>query len=167
LEGVRLGGATVYSGAMVAEVVIRRMRAEENEAVHAMVQSIADETFVGLFAMPHVPIGEADWFTAWVAISGEEIVGVTMTREEWVCDLWVRRESRRLGVGARLLAHAEEEIRNRGHEALRLRVVKSNTRAVRFYGSQGWEVHREFAHEKYGHAMLEMRKAAPDNERPG
>jgi ribosomal protein S18 acetylase RimI-like enzyme len=146
---------------MRAEIVIRRIRPEENEAVHAMVQVIADETFVGLFATPHVPIGEADWFAGWVALVGDEIVGVTMTREEWVSDLWVRADSRRRGVGAKLLAQAEEEIRTRGHEAFRLRVVKSNTRAVQFYEGRGWEVQREFAHEKYGHPMYEMRKALP------
>jgi hypothetical protein len=41
-----------------------------------------------------------------LAISGEEIVGVMMARDEWVSDLWVRRESRRTGVltGASLIA---------------------------------------------------------------
>lgn len=138
--------------------MIRRVRPEENELVHAMVQAIADETFVGLFATPHVPIGEANWSTAWVAVLNEEIVGVTMTTDNWLNDLWVRRESRRLGIGAKLLTHAEEDIRGRGHETFHLRVVKSNARAVQFYQSQGWEVHREFPHEKYGHAMYEMRK---------
>jgi ribosomal protein S18 acetylase RimI-like enzyme len=122
-----------------------------------MVQTIANETFAGLFPS-EVPIGEAKWFSAWVAVFGEEIVGVTMTRDEWVSDLWVRQDSRRLGVGARLLAQAESEIANRGHETFHLRVVKSNTRAVRFYQGHGWRVHREFPHEKFKHAMFEMVK---------
>lgn len=50
---------------MRGEIVIRRVRPEENELVHAMVQAIADETFAGLFATPHVPIGEANWYAAW------------------------------------------------------------------------------------------------------
>ena len=91
-------------------------------------------------------------------ISGEEIVGVTLTRDEWVSDLWVRRDSRRLGIGGKLLAQAELEISSRGHEPFHLRVVKSNARAVQFYQSQGWRVHREFPHEKFGHAMFEMTK---------
>lgn len=144
---------------MAAEILIRRVRPEENEFVHAMVQSIADETFVGLFATPHVPIGEARWGAVWVAVINDEIVGVTMTTDECVDDLWVRRESRRLGVGAKLLAHAEAEMRGRDHESFRLRVVKSNTRPVQFYQSQGWNIHREFPHEKYGHEMYEMRKS--------
>jgi ribosomal protein S18 acetylase RimI-like enzyme len=145
---------------MSAETIIRLARPSENGSVHALVQTIADETFAYLFAPSQVPIGEANWFCSWLAISGEEIVGVMMTRGEWVSDLWVRRESRRTGVGGRLLAHAEGEIRDRGYDTLRLRVVKSNTRAVDFYQHHGWRVLREFPHEKFGHIMFEMTKAS-------
>lgn len=143
---------------MPAEIVIRRVRPDENSSVHQLVQAIADETFACLFATLPVPIGEANWVSAWLAISGEEIVGVTMTRDEWVSDLWVRGDSRRAGIGATLLAHGEREIRNRGHDVIRLRVVKSNTRAVHFYQRRGWRVNREFPHQKFGHVMLEMIK---------
>jgi ribosomal protein S18 acetylase RimI-like enzyme len=125
---------------MLGEIVIRRAEPIENDSVHALVQAIADETFAHLFAPSQVPIGEANWLSAWLALSGEEILGVTMTRDEWVSDLWVRRDSRRTGIGSELLAHAEREIRSRGHRALRLRVVKSNTRAVEFYQNHGWKV---------------------------
>jgi ribosomal protein S18 acetylase RimI-like enzyme len=143
---------------MPAAIFIRRVRPDENCSVHQLVQTIADETFAYLFATLPVPIGEANWLTAWVAIAGEKIVGVTMTRDEWVSDLWVRGDSRRTGIGAKLLAHAEGEIRSRGHDVIRLRAVKSNTRAVHFYQSRGWKVNREFPHEKFGHVMLEMVK---------
>jgi ribosomal protein S18 acetylase RimI-like enzyme len=83
-----------------------------------------------------------------------------MTREEWVSDLWVRCDSRRSGIGGMLLAHAEREILSRGHDTPRLRVVKSNTRAVEFYQGHGWRVQREFPHEKFGHTMFEMTKSS-------
>jgi ribosomal protein S18 acetylase RimI-like enzyme len=143
---------------MKREIVIRRARPDENNSVQALVQAIADETFAYLFHSP-VPIGESNWISAWLALSSDEIVGVTMTQDEWVSDLWVRSDSRRLGIGAELLGRAELEIRGRGYETLRLRVVQSNTRAVHFYQSHGWSVHREFAHEKFGHPMLEMTKS--------
>jgi len=143
---------------MNREIVIRRARPDENNSVQALVQAIADETFAHLFHSP-VPIGESNWISAWLALSSDEIVGVTMTQAEWVSDLWVRSDSRRLGIGAELLGRAELEIRGRGYETLRLRVVQSNTRAVQFYESHGWSVHREFAHEKFGHPMLEMTKS--------
>jgi ribosomal protein S18 acetylase RimI-like enzyme len=140
-----------------AEIIIRRVRTDDCNSVQALVQAIADETFAYLFSPP-VPIGESNWLPALVAVAGDEIVGVTMTENEWVSDLWVRGDSRRLGIGADLLAEAELEIRSRGHETFRLRVVKTNTRAVHFYESHGWRVQREFPHEKFGHAMFEMIK---------
>lgn len=117
---------------MSAEIVIRRAKPSENDSVHALVQAIADETFAYLFTHSQVPIGKADWLSAWLAVSGEEIVGVTMTRNAWVSDLWVRRDSRRTGIGGKLLAHAEREIHSRGYDTFRLRVVKSNTQAIKF-----------------------------------
>lgn len=147
---------------MSTGLVIRRSKPNENDSVHALVQAIADETFAYLFAPSQVPLGEADWLSAWLAVLGEEIVGVTMTRDAWVSDLWVRSDNRRAGIGGKLLAQAEDEIRSRGHRILHLRVVKSNTRAVQFYQGRGWRVHREFPHEKFGHAMFELIKSSED-----
>lgn len=144
---------------MSTGLVIRPAKPSENDSVHALVQAIADETFAYLFAPSQVPIGKADWHSAWLAILGEEIVGVTLTRDEWVSDLWVRSDTRRAGIGGKLLAQAEDEIRNRGHRIFHIRVVKSNTRAVQFYQNRGWRVHREFPHEKFGHAMFELTKS--------
>jgi len=144
---------------MSAQIVIRLARPSENQPIQALVQTIADETFAYLFASSPVPIGESDWSSSWLAISGEEIVGVMMTLDEWLTDLWIRRESRGSGVAGKLLACAEREISDRGYDTIRLRVVKSNTRAVDFYQHHGWSVHREFPHEKFGHMMFEMTKA--------
>ena len=98
------------------------------------------------------------WPSAWVAVSDEKIVGVIITNQEWVDDLWVLREERRQGIGSRLLAKGEAEIAARGYRTCRLRVVRSNEVAVQFYLKQGWQIAREFAHEKYHHAMLELAK---------
>jgi hypothetical protein len=65
--------------AMSAQTVIRLARPSENEPIHALVQTIADETFAYLFASSRVSIGESDWSSSWLAISGEEIVGVTIS----------------------------------------------------------------------------------------
>jgi ribosomal protein S18 acetylase RimI-like enzyme len=146
-----------------AEIHIRLAFAEEQPAIHALVQAIADETFAYLVPLP-VPLGEPNWQSAWVAVSGEIIVGVTMTKEEWVSDLWIARDHRRQGIGSLLLAHAECEIGRRGHGVFHLHVVRSNTRAVDFYRSQGWSVHHEFPHQKFGHAMFEMNKPGGEIE---
>jgi ribosomal protein S18 acetylase RimI-like enzyme len=154
-----MGIKDIFANMKPEEIVIRRARPNEKDSVHVLVQAVADETFAFMFAPSQVPIGEPNWMSAWVAVLGEEIVGVTLTQDEWVSDLWVRSDSRRLGIGARLLAQAELEIRARGHETFRLRVVKSNIRAVHFYESQGWSVRHEFPHEKFGHPMFEMNKS--------
>lgn len=84
-----------------------------------------------------------------------------MTTGEWVSDLWVRADKREHGIGTLLLAQPEAEIAGGGHRACHLRVVKSNTRAVQFYRNRGWQVHREFSHEKFKHDMYEMIKFSP------
>ena len=149
---------------MPIEVAIRRPRPHEYDAVRELIEIVATETFKDLFAPNPVPLKfeDEDWTLAWVAVSDEKIVGVIITNQEWVSDLWVFREHRRQTVGSRLLAQGEAEIAARGHQKCRLRVVRSNVVAVRFYLSQGWQIAREFAHEKYRHAMLEMARSLPE-----
>jgi len=144
------------------EVLIRRPQSHEHHAVRAVVTAVANETFANLFAPNPVPLKleEEDWSLAWVAVCDSKIVGVLLTNQEWVSDLWVLGENRGHGIGRKLLAQGESEIAARGHQTCRLRVVKSNTVAVEFYFHQGWCIAREFPHEKYHHAMLEMVKSS-------
>jgi GNAT superfamily N-acetyltransferase len=148
---------------MPSKLVIRRPHASEYGSVRLLIEAVANETFKDLFAPNPVPLKfkDQDWPLAWVGASDEGIVGVIITNREWVDDLWVLREHRRQGVGGRLLAQGEGEIAARGYRTCRLRVVRSNAIAVQFYLSQGWQIAREFTHEKYHHAMLEMAKLCP------
>jgi ribosomal protein S18 acetylase RimI-like enzyme len=148
---------------MPIEVVIRRPQPHEYDSVRNLIEIVATETFKDLFAPNPVPLKfkVEDWPLAWVAVSDAKILGVIITNQEWVDDLWVLREHRRQGVGTRLLAHGESEIAVRGCQTCRLRVVKSNLAAIQFYLRQGWLIAREFAHEKYHHPMLEMAKSFP------
>ena len=150
---------------MAIEVVIRKSQPHEYGAVRALIETVANETFRDLFAPNPVPLKfkDEDWLRAWVAVADAKILGVTITNQEWVSDLWVLRERRRLGIGSRLLAKSESEIAGPGHQTCRLRVVKSNTVAVQFYLSKGWQIAREFSHENYHHAMLEMAKSFSEN----
>jgi GNAT superfamily N-acetyltransferase len=102
---------------MTNELVIRRLQASEYGSVEALIETVANETFKDLFAPNPVPLKfkDEDWPLAWVAVSVEKIMGVIITNQEWVSDLWVLREHRRQGVGSRLLAQAETEIAARGH----------------------------------------------------
>ena len=147
---------------MACDVVARKPQPHEYDSVRVLIETVANETFRDLFAPNPVPLKfkDEDSLLAWVAVSDVKILGVTITGHEWISDLWALREHRRQGIGSRLLAKGESEIAGRGHNTCRLRVVKSNTIAVQFYLSQGWQIAREFAHEKYHHAMLEMAKSA-------
>ena len=149
---------------MTDELVIRKPQASEYGGVRLLIETVANETFRDLFAPNPVPLKfkDEDWPLMWVAVSDQKIVGMVMTNQDWVDDLWVLRERRRQGVGSRLLAQGEAEIAARGYRTFRLRVVRANAVAVQFYLSQGWQIAREFSHEKYHHAMLEMAKSWPE-----
>lgn len=151
---------------MSTELVIRRPQPHEYDSVQALIETTATETFKDLFAPNPVPLEfkDEDWPLAWIAVSDAKILGVIITNQEWVDDLWVLREYRRQGVGTRLLTQGESEIAARGCQTCRLRVVKSNLVAVQFYLRRGWQVAREFAHEKYHHPMLEMAKSVPPQQ---
>src|SRR5262245_59319255 len=103
------------------EVFIRPPQPEELRSVRALVQTVVDEVYGGVWAL---------------------------TNDEWLDDLWVLREARGYGFGRRLLAQAEAEMVARGHETLRLRVVQSNAAAIRSYRRHGWEIAGAFPHEK-------------------
>jgi ribosomal protein S18 acetylase RimI-like enzyme len=139
-------------------MVIRRATPNERDSVKALVQTVVDEVYGGLWASPPLPIGDEDWSLGWLAVSESKIVGMVLTSEQWISDLWVLREHRNHGVGQALLSQGETEIAGRGHATLRLRVVKSNVRAVSFYNRLGWRVAREFPHETLPIEMLEMSK---------
>jgi ribosomal protein S18 acetylase RimI-like enzyme len=142
------------------DALIRRPQPDEHDSVRGVVQSVVDEIYGGLWAPPPLPVDEESWQLSWVAVVDSKIVGMVLTHEEWISDLWVLRESRGCGVGQRLLAHGEAEILGRGLRTLRLRVLKSNTAAIKFYHRQGWQICREFPHERFAVTMLEMVKSA-------
>jgi ribosomal protein S18 acetylase RimI-like enzyme len=142
----------------MTQALIRRANPHERHTVRAVVQAVVDEIYGGLWAAPPLPVDEANWELAWVAIANGEIVGVALTQEQWIDDLWVLREGRGRGIGRQLLETAEAEISERGHRELRLRVLKVNARAVEFYQRHGWQTARELFHEKLPVAVLEMVK---------
>jgi ribosomal protein S18 acetylase RimI-like enzyme len=140
-------------------MVIRHPMPNEHDSVKALVQTVVDEIYGGVWASPPLHIDEEDWSLAWVAVSESKIVGVVLTNGEWISDLWVLREHRNRGVGQQLLFQGETEIAGRGYATSQLRVVKSNARAVSFYNRLGWRIAREFPHKTLPIEMLEMSKA--------
>lgn len=143
----------------MTDTLIRRPLPEECDSVRTVVQTVVDEIYGGLWSAPPLPIDAENWHSSWIAVRDAKIVGVVRTSGEWMDDLWVLHESRRQGIGQRLLAQAEAEIIARGYNTLRLRVVQSNQVAIEFYGRHGWGIARSFPHERFPITMLEMFKA--------
>jgi GNAT superfamily N-acetyltransferase len=149
----------------MVEVLIRRPQPEEHGSIRAVVQTVVDEIYGGLWAPPPLPVDAENWHSSWVAVREAKIIGVARTSGEWLDDLWVLRESRGYGVGQRLLAQGEAEIIARGYKTLHLRVAQSNAAAIEFYRNRGWRIAREFSHERFPIAMLEMFKPIRQDER--
>jgi ribosomal protein S18 acetylase RimI-like enzyme len=140
------------------DVLIRRPQPEEHDSIRGVVQTVVDEIYGGVWALPLLPVEEENWQSFWVAVRDAKIIGVVRTSREWLDDLWVLRENRGYGVGQRLLAEGEAEIIARGYETLHLRVVQSNAAAIKFYRHHGWGIARAFPHEKFPITMLELFK---------
>jgi ribosomal protein S18 acetylase RimI-like enzyme len=139
-------------------VLIRRSQPAERHSIRALVESVLNEVYGGVWTQSPLSADEEEWALAWVAVSGTTIIGMVLTHEEWISDLWVLREHRGCGVGRLLLLQGEAEIAGRGYQTFRLRVVKTNVSAVSFYHRRGWRLEREFRHETLPITMLEMTK---------
>jgi ribosomal protein S18 acetylase RimI-like enzyme len=146
------------------EVLIRRPQPHEHDSVRTLVQTVVDEIYGGLWAPAPLPVDEENWGLCWVAVADDKILGMVMTHEEWISDLWVLREGRGCGVGPRLLTQGEAEIADRDQRTFRLRVLQSNKNAIKFYHRQGWRIAREFPHEKFPVTVLEMVKSVSQHE---
>ncbi len=66
-------------------------------------------------------------------------------------DLFVEPSARGMGIGAALLAHAEQFARAAGASRLTLSTAHTNTAAQRLYERSGWLLDREF---RYYHRIL-------------
>jgi hypothetical protein len=76
------GMALVIYWPVMFEEVIRQPRFEEHDSVRAVVQTVVDEIYGGLWAPPPLPIDEDCWLLSWVAVVDTKIVGVVLTQEQ-------------------------------------------------------------------------------------
>ena len=73
-----------------------------------------------------------------VAEQDRAVVGLAITGDDEVADIFVAREARGTEVARLLLAAAERAVRRSGHRTACLGVVPGNARARRFYEREGW-----------------------------
>ncbi len=106
-----------------------------------------------------VHIGHSDWSKAWIACSASEFLGVLLTQDDWLDDLWIVEHARRSGLGKELMKLAEKEIAGRGFQTGKLRVVSTNQNAINFYKALGWLEIGLVAHDLFPIQMNEMCKA--------
>jgi len=136
----------------------RHPKPEECADVHVFVQTIVDEMYGGLWAEAPLLIGQEDWSRSWMALEADSLIGVVLTGDKWVEDLWISAGFRGRGVGSQLLATAEAEIRDREIRTAWLRVLSLNKNAIRFYEGRGWQTADEYRHERFPALVTEMRK---------
>lgn len=140
-------------------MIIRHPVPSEHPAIRALIGSVVTEVYGGFWDTSSTPPGHDDWSRGWIAVDGTEPVGVLLTTDEWIDDLWIVGPQRGRGLGARLLSLGEAEIAGRSQALARLRVVKANVRAISFYLDHGWQIESEFQQEHLPVTMLQLLKS--------
>ena len=140
-------------------MMTRRAVAADQPQLKACVQASLDATYGGLWSSEPLSVWDEDWTRARIAYVDDRILGVGLTRDDVLSDLWVHPSAQGLGAGTRLLAELEQEIFARGFSVARLRCLEPNTRARKFYASRGWEEVRVYPHETIPLNAVDMEKA--------
>jgi GNAT superfamily N-acetyltransferase len=139
-------------------LVIRPAAASDVASIEQLVRDVVCEVYGNLIPGDAPPTA-GRWADGIVAEVAGGIVGVVVSDDDWVEDLWVARAYRNRGIGAMLLTAAERQIAKRSYTEAQLRVVAENLDARRFYAAHGWTETLSYPHEKWGFAMVEMVKA--------
>jgi GNAT superfamily N-acetyltransferase len=139
-------------------LVIRPAAASDVAGIERLVQDVVREVY-GRLIPGDTPTTAGMWSRGLVAEVAGRTVGVVVSDDDWVEDLWVAREYRDQGIGAMLLTAAERQIAMRNYTEAQLRVVAENLDARRFYAAHGWAETVSYPHERWGFAMVEMVKA--------
>lgn len=87
---------------------------------------------------------EADDHLFFVAVEGPALLGTAMAGYDghrgWLYAIAVHPAARRQGLGARLVAHAEQTLAARGCMKINLQLLASNEATTAFYRSLGYAV---------------------------
>lgn len=139
---------------------IRRAYEQEIPEIISLVRNVVLEVYADLIARNGEPPNghPARWREAVIAERDGVLVGVGLAQGDRISDLWVMKQIRGIGIGARLLDALEKQISASSFKIAYLRVVTANHRARAFYLKQGWLEGTTFPHERDGHNMTEYSK---------
>jgi len=73
-----------------------------------------------------------------VMVEDDRLVGFCIVVDDLIHLMMIDVVLHRLGLGSRMLAWCEAEIRRRGHAVARLETFTDNSQAVGFYRKNGW-----------------------------
>lgn len=93
-----------------------------------------------------------------VAIIDDVPIGVVATKDGMVDLMMVTLEHHRSGIGAVLLAAAEQQLFT-DYDTLSLDCFRDNHQAVSFYKKYGWTIERDFVDEEHDIAMIRFVKS--------
>jgi GNAT superfamily N-acetyltransferase len=128
-------------------MIVRKAVPADRPAIVACVEASLNATYGGLWTSEPLKVDDDDWSAALVACTGDAIVGVGLSQDDVVSDLWVHPSAQGLGAGTTLLAALEQEIAARGFATARLRCLEPNSKSRAFYVARGWVQVRVYPHE--------------------
>ena len=145
---------------MLAKVEFRDATAEDVYSAKALIIEVVAEIYENIIDDVPSTITSADLLANSVlAFVDQRLVGVGLTVDDVVDDIWLSVHARGTGVGSELLSVLEKQIIGRGYQTARLRVLDENTRACRFYEKHGWLAGQRYLHERLGLKMINYSKA--------
>ena len=139
-------------------MIIRKAAPTDLLAIKQCVEASLQATYGWLWTSEPLTAGDRAWDRAWVACASQAIVGVGLSEEDRVSDLWVHPTAQGRGVGTALLAALEREIADRGFATVRLRCLEPNRKARSFYAARGWTEMRVYPHEEIPLNTVDMTK---------
>ncbi|MEX0348989.1 MAG: N-acetyltransferase family protein [Paracoccaceae bacterium] len=140
-------------------ITFRTAKSEDVHNIRAFITEIVTEVYGHLIDdIPTTTTEDSLLANSLLAFRDETLVGVGVTVDDLVDDIWVSPDARGDGVGTELLRRLEKQIVDRGHSVARLRVLEANRDARRFYEGLGWIAGKPYMHERLGPTMINYTK---------